>query len=303
MTRIAIIGAGLCGLTAARALQNEGLSPVVFDKGRGVGGRLSTRRAENGLQFDHGAQYLSAKDPSFAAFLAEAEAEGAATPWQVSDEAKTVGVPGMSGIAKFLAQGIDIRQSVEIQSLQQDSAGWRIADEPFDRVISTVPAPQAIRLLSEAHPLRGAMSGVVMEPNLTLMLALPDTDPPFETRRDPHDDVAWLALDSAKHDRAGPACWVAQAGLAWSKAHLELDKDEIAQKLLPLVCERLGADPLDALYVSAHRWRYAQASTPLGEPFLTDSTLFVGGDWAISNRAEGAWLSGSAMARALLETL
>ena len=52
--RIAIIGAGLAGLSAARALTAAGHTPVVFEKSRGLGGRLATRRTEFG-PIDHGA--------------------------------------------------------------------------------------------------------------------------------------------------------------------------------------------------------------------------------------------------------
>lgn len=302
--RIAVIGAGLAGLTAARELQNVGLSPVIYDKGRGIGGRLSTRRAEGGLQFDHGAQYLSAKGDGFAAFLDEARKAGAAAKWDIApDKAKTVGLPGMSGIAKFLGKGLDVRQAVEVSAIQKSTHGWTVAGETFDRVICTVPAPQAMALIGKAHPFTETLRGVIMEPNLTLMLALPEATCGFETHREPNDDIAWLALDSVKQSRPGPACWVAQAGLDWSKAHLELEKEEIATAMLPLVCEKIGADASDALYVAAHRWRYAHASSPLGQAYLSDdSTLFLGGDWALSNRAEGAWQSGFAMAHALLQT-
>ena len=254
--RVAIIGAGLTGLTAAEALTRAGVSVVVFDKGRGVGGRLSTRRADGGLQFDHGAQYLSAKGPEFAAFLDAAEQAGAAGQWRLATGApKYVGTPGMSAIAKFLAKSCDVRQGVEIAVITASANGWNIAGEDFDRVICTVPAPQAMRLLEAQHPFREMLAGVVMEPNLTLMLALPPSEHRFETRRDPNEDVAWIALDSAKQARPGPDCWVAQAGLAWSRAHLELEKPEIADKLLPMVCTVLNADPDDALYVAGHKWR------------------------------------------------
>lgn len=302
--RVAIIGAGLTGLSAARELRRAGLSPVLYDKGRGVGGRLSTRRAEGGLQFDHGAQYLGAKTDGFGAFLQEAERAGAAGRWSMGEGAdKIVGIPGMNAIAKYLALGADIRQGVEVSAITADANGWRVAGEHYDRVICTVPAPQAMQLIGAAHPLAEALGAVVMEPNLTLMLALPATTRPFQTRRDPGDDVAWLALDTAKTARPGPECWVAQAGLDWSKAHLERSKEAIATALLPMVCARLGADPDQALYVAAHRWRYAQASVPLGQPYLSASgTLFVGGDWALCDRAEGAWQSGMAMAEAVLAT-
>jgi len=80
MIPIAIIGAGMAGLACARHLAQAGHAPIIFDKGRGIGGRLATRRAE-GLQFDHGAQYVNAHTPGFAALLAELAAAGAAAPW------------------------------------------------------------------------------------------------------------------------------------------------------------------------------------------------------------------------------
>ncbi|MEM6304247.1 MAG: FAD-dependent oxidoreductase [Pseudomonadota bacterium] len=297
--RVAIIGAGLTGLTAARALRGAGVAVTVFDKSRGVGGRLSTRRADGGLQFDHGAQYLSPKSEGFAALLAEAQAAGAAKNW---GEGRVIGARGMSGLAKFLASGVDVHRA-EITELGRSDRGWQVADGTFDRVICTVPAPQACGILGPAHPLTAALTGVEMTPNLTLMLALPARENAFETARDAEEDIAWLALDSAKHGRDGPDCWVAQASLAFSLEHLELEKPAIADLMLPLVCARLGADPAQALYVAGHRWRYAQVSKPLGQSYLSDDTgLYIGGDWALTDRAEGAWASGVAMARAVLET-
>ena len=41
---IAIVGAGISGLMAATYLAEKGKAPVLFDKGRGPGGRMSTRR-------------------------------------------------------------------------------------------------------------------------------------------------------------------------------------------------------------------------------------------------------------------
>lgn len=296
--RIAIIGAGLTGLTAANTLREAGLTPTLFDKGRGVGGRLATRRADNGIQFDHGAQYLSAKNDGFAAALAGWQAAGAAAAWAVDGQDKAVGLPGMTGIAKHLAQGLDIRQGVEVAQMTRVADGWRVEEETFDRVICTTPPLQAANLLG-AHAFTAPLRAITMKPNLTLMLALPGTAP-FATRRMPDADIAWLALDSAKPQRGAINCWVAQASTAFSTTHLERDKPDIAALMLPLVCDILGADPADALYVSAHRWRYARVATPFGQPFLADDGLYIGGDWTLGPDAEAAWNSGIAMAQAII---
>ena len=80
MTRVAVIGAGLAGLHAARRLHDAGAEVRVFDKARGSGGRMSTRRTDFGA-FDHGAQYFTARDPRFRAQVEKWVASGAAAPW------------------------------------------------------------------------------------------------------------------------------------------------------------------------------------------------------------------------------
>ena len=73
----AVIGAGIAGLSCARALAASGVHVTVFDKSRGSGGRMSTRRGE-GWACDHGAQYFTARDPLFQAELARWQAAGVA---------------------------------------------------------------------------------------------------------------------------------------------------------------------------------------------------------------------------------
>ena len=63
--KIIIIGAGMAGLTCARRLTYAGMDVRILDKGRGIGGRLATRRTDTGLTFDHGAQYVTARGPGF----------------------------------------------------------------------------------------------------------------------------------------------------------------------------------------------------------------------------------------------
>ncbi len=119
-------------------------------------------------------------------------------------------------------------------------------------------------------------------------------------------EISWIACDSAKPGRPDRTCVVAQASREWSLRHLELEPDSIAKRMLPLVTRIIGADPNgDPVYVSAHRWRYAFVSSPLGQPYLHDSnhTLFAGGDWCLGAKVEDAWTSGRAIADALAQSL
>ena len=74
--RIAVIGAGLAGLSCARHLQQQGLEVQLFEKSRGAAGRMSTRRGDD-WQCDHGAQYFTARDPDFRTEVARWQALGA----------------------------------------------------------------------------------------------------------------------------------------------------------------------------------------------------------------------------------
>jgi len=309
--RVAVIGAGMAGLACARRLADAGIAPVVFDKGRGIGGRLATRRAGDGLQFDHGAQYVTARGEGFAALLDALRREGAAATWDDgSGRAHVVGIPGMSALARHLAHGLDVRLEVEVSGVHADGDGWIVSAgaqrQRFDRVVLTAPAPQIAALVGPDGPLAAELARVRLDPCLTLMAALDAGAPrPFASRADPDDPLAWIAQDSTKPGRPGIACWVAQAGPAWSAMHLELEREAIAALMLPLLCERLGADPGAVRHVSAHRWRHAKVATPLGRPFARDAsgTLHAGGDWCLDARVEAAWTSGDAIARDILGTV
>lgn len=314
---IAVIGAGLAGISAARALIACGHAVTIFDKGRGPGGRLATRRIEaegRTLQFDHGAQYLRAESADFAAALAEA----GTAPWP--DAARRVGVPSMSAVPRALLGDIPCVASRHVGQITGDSGAWILrhwdarlvrpgkplpdaAPEeagPFAAVLLTMPAPQAREVLGQHAPrLHEALAAIRYAPCWTVMaafnapLALP------ETLRPEAHAIGWAARDSAKPGRnAGQENWVIQAAPAWTRAHLELPAEEIAQPLLAALAS-FSAVPLPAPFMAvAHRWRYSLLEAPLGEPCLWDAAARIGyaSDGCISGRAEAAWQSGVALA-------
>jgi hypothetical protein len=116
--------------------------------------------------------------------------------------------------------------------------------------------------------------------------------------------VAFITRDSSKPDRpqTDGTAWVAQAGLAFSYAHLEEDLPDIATWMLPLFCNRLGITSERVTHAAAHRWRYSRVANPLGQPFsrTPDATLYLGGDWCVGPLIEDAWTSGTAIATDLL---
>lgn len=305
---IIIIGGGMAGIACARALAEAGQGVRVLDKGRGIGGRMATRRASvrgRDLSFDHGAQYIRPRDAAFREALEQA---GARVWPDGGDCGRYVGVPGMSSVVRALAEGLEVEQQAEVTALAWQGGAWDVRTAAGStrarRVVLSIPAPQVAALLGPGHRFVPELARVAMDPCLTLMAAFPEQGPrPFTHRLDPAHDLPWIAQNSSKPGRgAADTAWLAQAGPAFSRAHLEASAEEIEAKMLPLLADVLGVDPAQAVFARAHRWRFAQARVPLGTPFLYDSDrqLYAGGDWCLGARAEDAWQSGRAMARDIL---
>ncbi len=306
---IAVIGAGLAGLTCAHALKEAGLDPQVFEKSRGLGGRMATRRAD-GLAFDHGAQFMTARGAPFAEWLDGAVARGEAAEWTPDglsdDRRRIVGVPKMNAPLRHLADGLEVAFRTGVDAVVPDAGHWRLklADGtvagPFDRVICTAPAPQATRLLSADAALAAELAQVEIAPCWTLMVAFDRAPDLPDAAQDPLDGIGWMARAGSRPGRDAAHAWVVHATPEWSATHLELEKDEARDRLLAL----LGPLPAQ-VHAAAHRWRFAMTTRPLGRPFAAnaDGSLLAGGDWALGARVEAAFDSGKALAQAAVAGL
>ncbi len=311
MPPIAVLGAGLAGLAAAQALTAAGRRVRLFDKGRAAGGRLATRRIEHAgrnHRFDHGAQYLRAERPGFAALL---EAAGTAA-WPDAD--RRVATPGMSALGRSLAEGLDLTTGRHVSALHRTAEGWMLAhfdaavlrpgrplpatapemSGPFAAVLVTFPAEQARAILPPE--LAAPLAIIEYAPCWTVMAAFAGRlDLPDTLRY--HGPIGWAARDSSKPGRdAAQENWVIQAGPEFSRAQLEAPPEQVIAELLAT----LPAPP--PLFAVAHRWRYSLLEVALGQPCLWDAALGLGyaSDGCLAGRAESAWESGHALAQRVL---
>jgi renalase len=321
---IAIIGAGVAGLACARRLADQGRAPVLFDKGRKAGGRLATRRAETAVgpaQFDHGAQYFTARDPAFAAAIAGWR--GAATPWDgdfavleagrprpMPVEDRFVGAPRMSALAAAMAEGLDVRCGSEIVRVRTMADGHWLTDAeqrdfgPFDAVVVATPAEQAVRLLDPVAPaLAQEAKAARTAPCWAGLFAFdtPTFTPFTALRLKDHPVLAWVALDSAKPGRnEDVVCWVAHARPDWTRANLERAAEDVLPDLQAALSDLFDNAPAP-IWAQAHRWRYAQVEQAAATAYGWDETRRIGvcGDWRLGARVELAWRSGHDLAGAL----
>jgi renalase len=174
---------------------------------------------------------------------------------------------------------------------------------PFHALLLALPSPQAGPLLAAlGHRFAADADRATISPCWAVMLGFAHSVEAPTVQRPTDGPLAWVARDSARPGRpAAPETWMLHASPTWSEANLERPAADVAADLLAAFRSLTGATA-EPLHLSAHRWRYAQVSSPLGEPCLwdADARLGVCGDWCLGPRVEAAYLSGRALATALL---
>ena len=311
MMKIAIVGAGMSGLACADRLNALGHQVKLFDKARGPGGRMSTRRMSTDAgeaSFDHGAQYFTVRDARFQSVVDSWHAAGVAEPWLAVGIDAWVGTPSMNAPIKWMAARHDVAWSTRIEAIQRQGNEWVLLGEGvsptcFDAVVVAVPAEQAAVLLAPIqHEFSTLAKATVSAPCWTLMLAF--TEPLKTEVTTLKDDpvIGWAACNSTKPARTGPHSWVVQASAQWSIDHLENTQESVQVALTQRLAECLGISLPVPLVAVAHRWRYAQTSGS-GHTGLYDPAIKLGvcGDWLLAPRVECAWLSGQALAELMLK--
>ena len=309
--RIGIVGAGIAGLACAHRLAGRGHDVVLFDKGRGPGGRMSTRRVQTPggeAHFDHGAQYFTVRDDDFAQQVSAWIDDGVVAPWPAPGSGAYVGVPAMNSPVRRLAEGREVRWSTRVTELARRGAGWRLSFEDgevadVDLAVVAVPAEQAAVLLAAAAPdLASRAAAAISEPCWTVMAAFSQPVPVAQDcwRADEDQDqgiVGWAARNNTKPGRTGSESWVVQATPAWSRDHIDADPDEAGGALLAALSEVFDVQLPDCIGTACHLWRFARsAQGGPGPIFDADRRLGLCGDWLIGPRVESAWLSGTRLA-------
>jgi predicted NAD/FAD-dependent oxidoreductase len=325
-TDVMVVGAGISGLLAAGRLMASGHRVIVFDKGRGVGGRLATRRIDEAV-FDHGAQYFTARDPALLAIVQDWEKEGIVRPWATGfrlhdgslkqdGQQRFFGTSGMTTIAKHLARGLDVRIGTKAVGLACYDGGWGLKTE-FGEIFTsralllTPPVPQSLALLADdkvilPEPMKNELEQVEYAPCLALLVSLSGSS----LILDPGglwlsgEPISWIADNRRKGiSPATTAALTIHAGPNYSRENWETPEEKITQELLDTAAPWLGTAPMRT---QLHRWRYSipirthsKRCVSLEKPV----PLVFAGDAFGGPRIEGAALSGLAAADSLVEML
>ncbi|MEN9589820.1 MAG: hypothetical protein RLZZ481_1606 [Pseudomonadota bacterium] len=321
---IAIVGAGLAGLSCAVRLKELDHHVELFEKSRGPAGRMSTKRGEDWAA-DHGAQYFTARDPLFIEQVKKWLAEQVVALWTPeikvfeanqwttfqSQDLRHVGTPAMNTPAKQLAKGLALHASQTIDGLSQKDGQWFLHSaetgaiaKGFDALILAIPGPQALALAQHLDPdIQTIASQSNMKGCWTLMARF-EHQPKvsFEAAFVNQEIISWVARNSSKPLRTGQESWTIQANPLWSQEFIELSKEDVTERMLACA-KKLGLDCAEA-EISVHRWRYASGATAAAMGFYTNPALQLSlcGDWLNGGRVEGAWLSGYHLANKIAIT-
>lgn len=301
----------MAGLAGAAALSEVGCKVVLFDKGRGPGGRMSTRRMQTPLgelAIDHGAQYFTVRDSGFRQQVLAWEADGITARWPLAGPDAWIGTPGMNAVIKAMAHGQDVRWASLVERIAPGPEGWQLTaggevSGPYDAVILAVPPEQAIPHLSlHDFELARQVVSARSQPCWTAMFAFAEPLGDVVDMVRESGIVGWAARNAAKPGRTGPEGWVVQAVPEWSRAHVEDTPDYVMDALLTALARALGTTLPTPVASAAHRWRYAM-SGGLGAGALWNPRTGLGvcGDWLLGPRIECAWLSGQHLARLMME--
>lgn len=324
--KVAIIGAGFSGLVLAHSLKMHA-DVTIFEKSRGVGGRIATRRADN-CDFDHGSQFFKVKSLKFASFLEPLIAKGVIKVWQArfaefSKEGRLrsykwnneiphyVGAPNMNAIARYLAEDLQIIRSTEIVGLKRSSS-WSLSSAnnkeyaDFDWVVCTAPAMQTATIIPSSFLYYDALLATQMSGCYSLLLSFIEPLPlDFDAALVRDMNISWISVNSSKPGRQGLYTLLIHSTNKWAEDNSCLDKDKVMAHLTIEAEKVIGYSMDSACHKDLHFWRYANMKKRELLPVLIDvpQQLACCGDWCLQGRIEAAFTSAVQLAAAMAATI
>ena len=341
---VIVIGAGISGLALAREARSRGLAPVVLERARGVGGRCATRRIDD-QPVDHGVAFLHGRTPRFLEALDVVPDVSRISDWP--RVRKGTGVPcqpqafdgrerrvalagGVSGFAKCLAGGLDVRLETNVEALvavvepgSPVGRRWEVrlasgGTLQARALALTMPVPSASALLQQMEPRVPAVTallpllGLVQTlPCLTVIARYPAGTPaPAWEISLPRDSAGIHAIlhDSSKRAPGSRLILVIQARPGFSRSHLDDPVESWTRALLKEAASFHGEWIERPELVQPHIWRNARVAVgselagPVAVRLDGGAVLGVAGDgFHAAGGVEGAYLSGMALAERFLE--
>lgn len=309
-TDVLIIGAGISGLLCATELRQKGLSVRLLDKGRGLGGRMATRRMAGG-RLDHGAQYFTVRDERFQKYVDAWLDAGVVQEWfrHLPEDTNPAGYPrycglnGMTDAPKHLARTLEIHNSQQVTELSRDTDLWVVRTATGDsflakHLVLTAPLPQALSLLDTsglryANGDAEALRAVRYERGLATLAILDGPSGLAEPGgvKVSEGILSWIGDNQQKGISPDVVAVTLHATHAFADEHWESD-DDLRGTLMIEAAKPFLKSPV--VEFNCHRWGFTKPINPWPEPYYQNPglQLTLAGDSFGGMRVEGAALSG-----------
>ncbi|MGD9997290.1 MAG: NAD(P)/FAD-dependent oxidoreductase [Ilumatobacteraceae bacterium] len=312
--KVAVVGAGIAGLMAARSLHDAGHEVVVFERATRPGGRLATRRIA-GSRIDHGAQFFTVRSDDMARLVHDWQQRGVVREWCRGFGPEGDGYPryvageGMNALARYVARGLEVRCGSLVFSLHrgQTAQAWTVKLDDgtatsHDALVVTCPLPQTFSLLVTGEVTMPEALWMTEYDRTLALLAVLDGDaavpPPGGVQG--VAPFTFVADNRAKGISEVPALTL-HADPAWSAAHWDDDPSDCRRALIEAAAPFLGGARIVESQVK--RWRFATPQVTWPEQHWSPDahpSVAVAGDAFAGPRVEGAVLSGLSAARGLM---
>ncbi len=325
MKTVAIIGAGISGITLANLLDKK-VKCSIFDKSKGVGGRMATRRAEP-FQFNHGAQYFKVENKQFKHLLKPLIKNKILQPWKsnhievqnkavikrvkINNNKYYCGNTKMNSIVKYLARNnFSIKLSCKIQKVKKIKSKWYIYDTentsygPYDWIIFTTPPNQATEILCKDFKYSDIIQKIKMRSCFTLMLGYKKIKKfDFDTALILDEDIKWVSIKNIYQEKKLYFNLLINSSYSFAEKNINSSRDIMFNYLLRKTSDILNIELDNYEHKDIHFWKYAMAEKKNNFGSFLDDRLriIVCGDWCMNGRVEGAFLSASNAVSKLLK--
>jgi renalase len=329
---VAVIGAGIAGLSCARSFQDAGVPVEVLEAGDSVGGRCACIGSPHGL-IDLGAAFVSTQHSAFVRTVDGLIRQGHMAPWHVnsySDQPEedspeelddirpprrigVVGVPTLASLAQQLAIGLTVHTRFAVRAVTREEEGWFLEARdgrvlgPYSKLVFAIPAPILQTIKGDSlEAVKQRLRTVRFDPCWVLLMAprMPILSPVVQ-RANSSGPIQWVG---AVHRRPGSSrsqVWILHASARWSSMRAQDDADQVASEMVDLLHANLGSK-VPPTWLHAHLWTHAMhgglAADP-SRPFYWDeeSQLGVCGDSVTESNVEAAFMSGQKLATEIFQ--
>ena len=313
MSDYCVIGSGISGATIANLLSKK-FQVILYDKGRGPGGRASFKRVKGQIGFDHGTQYFSPKTIEFKKFVNRLIKIKVLKKWsgnhiflnskkkENKKHIKIIGKKGNNDICKFLLKKVKCFYQSEVKKIYYKNKLWFLLFtdgkiRTYKGVILTCPFPQLKKLSEKFINNTFIKRKLKMDANITVMISIK------KNKKSPSsflfDDpvLGWAGNENTKKRfKSKYDLWTLQSTFKWANKNIDKNKKNLKKNSKILIDKFFKLTKIKktkVIYSINHGWRYSSNSKPLKIRSYWDPQKKIGvcADWFIGPRLESGWIS------------